>query len=424
MAVFSLPTSRLADAQTLVARFARKAAKLGMPAPALTELRAYRLYWLVNSDGYPESGSTETRPTVPALSKFHVRSLEMTDVEVTGERPVLAGWSFAAVIEATPAGNILHKSPRFDGDLPERFRACTSECDHCQKIRTRTETFVVYNDAGEFKQVGRSCLKDFVANTDPAAWLAAYAFERDLHAFIDDGDFYGEGLGGFRMAERALFVDDFLSMVAAQVRELGYVSAAQSKDQAEWSVCPVMSTGKEVLLGATDRSAEVRARYIDAVTDADRQLAADAVAWATSDAVGQVSDYVHNVRMYIAQQIVNSSSANTLASLVQSYRKHLGMRAAKANKLNEHLPGAAVKQRLRGLALTLVGENSYDTDYGTKWVLRFEDSAGRAVVWKTTSARDGYGIGDAVVVTGTVKALGDYRGTAQTELSRCSVAKA
>jgi hypothetical protein len=415
MNAFDLPASRLADAQTLVARFSRKAEKLGMSAPVLTVVREYTRFWLCNADGDAVSSASEVPPAVPAERKrWYVRSLDMVEITIAGERPVVAGWRFAAVIEATPVGNLLRKSPDFDGDLPLRFRDCTSECDHCQTVRNRAETFVVQHDeSGEFKQVGRTCLQDFTGAADPSAWIAKYQFERSLAdlAGWDDGD------GGCGRAAAVILVLAFVAMVAAHVRIVGYMSAGKARE----SVMPVMSTGSEVFFGATDKEASKRDIYIDAVTDEDRQLAADAIAWVKSDAVGEVSDYIHNVRIYAGVEVVDSKGANTLASLVPTYRKHMGIRAEKATKLNEHLPGLAVKQRVRDMPLVLVAEHSFDTMYGTKWILRFEDSAGRCVVWKTTSPGSGYKTGDRVLLTGTVKDFGEYKGTNQTELTRCKV---
>lgn len=410
---YSIPTSRLADAQSLVKRFARKAGKLGMQAPELTVGRTFTWFWLCNSEGHTLEGPAE-KPQ-GAKRGQHIRATLMVEIEIVGERPIIAGWRFAAVIESTPAGNILRKSPHFDGDLPERFRQIESRCDHCNTARRRTETFVVHDTEGNFKQVGRNCLKDFTGNADPAAWIAAYQFERELDAFM--GEDYGSGLGGFMMSERSVYVADFLAMVAAQIRELGYVSAAQARD----SIRPIMSTGREVFMGATDRNADVRERYSEPVTDDDRKLATDAVAWVHG--LAEVSDYIHNVRMQIAKQIVDSRSANTLASLVQTYRKHLGMKAERAQKLNEYLPGATVGQRLVALEVTLVGDSSFMTDFGRKWNMRFEDAAGRTILWRTTSPGDGYTVGDRVLLTGKVKALGEYKGTLQTELSHCKVSR-
>ncbi len=412
---FDLPASRLPDAQALVARFSRKAEKLGMSAPVLTIVREFNRFWLVNGRGEVMTGATEIAPVVPADRRWFVRSLPMVEIDVAGERPIVAGWRFAAVIEATPAGNLLRKSPDFDGDLPVRFRNCTSECDHCNTVRNRSETFVIeWTGDGEiFRQVGRTCLQDFTGAADPSAWIAKYQFERSLAdlAGWDDGD------GGYGHASAAVLVPAFLAMVAAQVRTVGYMSASKARE----SFMPVMSTGSEVFYGATDKSEEKRDAYIDAVTDEDRKLAADAIAWVNSSDVGEVSDYIHNVRIYAGAEIVDAQGANTLASLIPTFRKYLGVTSAKADKLNEHLPGVAVKQRVRDMELTLVAEFSFDTMYGTKWILRFEDSAGRAVVWKTTSPGSGYKIGDRVLLTGTVKDLGEYKGTLQTELSRCKV---
>src|SRR5690606_28354171 len=167
--------------------------------------------------------------------------------------------------------------------------------------------------------------------------------------------------GGYGSAKPYVDVPVFLACVAAHVREVGYLSAKQ----AETSFPPKMPTGREVFFGLTDRDPAVRRAYLDAVTDDDRQLARDAVAWVRSGD-GNVSDYIHNVRVYSALPAVDSKGANTLASLIASYRRHLGATAAKAEKLNEHLPGAAPKARLRDLTLTLVGEHSFDTMYGTK----------------------------------------------------------
>ena len=413
---FDLPASRLADAQTLVARFSRKAEKLGMPAPVLTVVREFNRFWLVNADGDAVRPASEVAPVVPAdRRRWYVRSLALVEINIAGERPIVAGWRFAAVIEATPAGNLLRKSPDFDGDLPLRFRNCTSECDHCNTVRQRSETFVVQHvDSGEFKQVGRTCLQDFTGAADPSAWIAKYQFERSFAELAD----WDEGGGGYGHATAVVLVPAFVAMVAAQVRTVGYMSAGKARE----SFTPVMSTGSKVFFGATDKKSDVRDAYIDAVTDEDRQLAIDAIAWVQSDAVGEVSDYIHNVRMYAAGEIVDSKGANTLASLIPTYRKHLGISAVKVNKLNEHLPGVEVKQRVRDMELTLVADHSFDTMCGTKWILRFEDTAGRCVVWKTTSPGAGYKTGDRVLLTGTVKDLGEYKGVKQTELTRCKVA--
>lgn len=141
-AIFHFPAARLAPAQALVERFARKAARLGMPGPSLTVLREYQRVWITQPRG-GSIGPYDGLSHCFVEDAIDVRATEMVEVEIAGERPVLAGWRFAAVIEATEAGNLLRKHPDHVGDLPLRFRDCTSACDHCGTIRRRVETFVV-----------------------------------------------------------------------------------------------------------------------------------------------------------------------------------------------------------------------------------------------------------------------------------------
>lgn len=412
---FTLPAARLADAQALVARFARKATKLQLVAPAIAVVREFTRFWVVNGHGGVKAGPFDgALPGVYLADRVNVVAADFVDVDVTGTRPVIAGWRFAAVIEATPVGNILRKSPAFTGDLPERFRTCDSACDHCKTHRDRAQTFVVQSvTTDEWKQVGRTCLQDFTGTADASAWMAAFTFTQAMESLSSDGE------GGYGYARPYVDVPVFLACVAAHVREVGYMSAKA----AETSFPPKMPTGREVFYGLTDKDPAVRRIYLDAVTDDDRMLARDAVAWVNSDAVGDVSDYIHNVRVHAGLDAVDSKGANTLASLLPSYRRHLGATAAKTEKRNEYLPGATVKTRLRDLTLTLVAEHSFDTAFGTKWVMRFEDAQGRTVIWKTTNPGSGYKTGDRVLVTGTVKDLGEYKGTLQTELTRCKVSK-
>lgn len=417
MAVFTIPATRLADAQALVARFARKAGKLGMDAPTLTVDAEFERFWIKRRGSTVAGPFDGSLPVVYLAGRVDVHSVDLVTVEIEGVRPVVAGWRFAAAIEATEGGNLLRKSPHFDADLPERFRDCDATvCDHCKLHRDRASVFVLQHvESGEFKQVGRSCLQDFAGSADPSVWMAAVTFERSFDELAGwDEDGFG---GGY--AKPSVLSRVFLACVAAHVRELGYLSSTKARE----SFPPVMSTGDEVFFGLTDRDGNVRARYLDAVTDEDRQLAADALAWVQSDDVGKVSDYIHNVRVLAACESVGSKGANTLASLVPSYRRHLGKLVEKATKLNEHLPSAEPKKRLRRLELTQVREHSFDTIYGTKWILVFEDNAGRTVVWKTTSPGSGYKVGDRVVLDGTVKELTEYNGVMQTELSRCKVTK-
>ena len=81
-------------------------------------------------------------------------------VEAEGEAKA-EGWVFAGTIEHTEVGNIL-RSVSDEHKIPERYRDAEPYCEHCNTKRARKDTYVVFNEeTGEFKQLGKSCLKEY-----------------------------------------------------------------------------------------------------------------------------------------------------------------------------------------------------------------------------------------------------------------------
>jgi len=262
-------------------------------------------------------------------------------------------------------------------------------------------------------------------------WLACYQWLRELTTLGE----WDDGLGGYGSSAPVIPTLAFLHCAAAAVRTHGYVSAraARSSDT-------LQATGREVwhLLTSTSPQAQRDGRALRAsVTDADRELVRGALAWLASPEAGD-SEYIHNLRIHTAGACVRFRGENMLASLLASYRKHIGDLVCPLSA-NEHLPGVAVKDRVRDLVVTLVRVTGYETDYGWTHVLTFEDSNGRSILWRTSSTpttstsawhqredgcfvqTDEVEVGNTYVLTGTVKALGEYKGRLQTELTRCLV---
>lgn len=73
---------------------------------------------------------------------------------------VINDWEFVAELEHTEKGNIITGVAGIE--VPERYYTTTPVCEHCNSKRYRKNTYIVRNKTtGEFKQVGKSCLKDF-----------------------------------------------------------------------------------------------------------------------------------------------------------------------------------------------------------------------------------------------------------------------
>jgi len=91
--------------------------------------------------------------------------------------PAVNEWSFQATIVHTAEGNIVRALPGVE--VPPVHRDGAPHCDHCQTNRLRRDTYIVRNTAGETKQVGSTCLGEFLGHKTPHLVCAAldYSFE-------------------------------------------------------------------------------------------------------------------------------------------------------------------------------------------------------------------------------------------------------
>ena len=94
-------------------------------------------------------------------------SIPCVKVEVNGHY-IMNGWAFVGTIEHSSPENIIRLADKkFSERVPEKYRTTDRECEHCYMRRDRNDTFLVYNeDADEWKQVGRTCLKNYAQGLD------------------------------------------------------------------------------------------------------------------------------------------------------------------------------------------------------------------------------------------------------------------
>lgn len=119
----------------------------------------------VELDATPAVRSHTPAPGAPPVT-FHG-----FDVTITGEPPVYSGWRFVAAIDKLPTPEpgrsgpgavVIRYAPGAD-DAVAHDEVRPGECDHCHTVRPRSTTLLVRHDStGELKQVGRTCLRDFL----------------------------------------------------------------------------------------------------------------------------------------------------------------------------------------------------------------------------------------------------------------------
>lgn len=162
------------------------------------------------------------------------------------------------------------------------------------------------------------------------------------------------------------------------------------------------------------------------VTLQDQKFAEDAIAWVMSwESTGRkLSDYEWNVLAAIKVGVATGRTANLLASVIPSYRRHLE-KAAEAAAL---LPSAHVGTVGERLILTfkIIRVIPHNSDFGTTYIHGFRDEAGNDFVWFGSNQLESLDgklseVGDTVTVKGTIKGHNEYKGRKQTALSRVAL---
>jgi superfamily I DNA/RNA helicase len=117
-----------------------------------------------------------------------------------------SGWELIGVIKRIEGRYSIEKvSPE---PIPDRFLDDPEHCEHCQTRRHRNETFVLRSGNGELKQVGSSCIHEFLGDKPEVRRFANSEFRQfnleaanDLTAYLREmPEFIEEA---FRTRERA-----------------------------------------------------------------------------------------------------------------------------------------------------------------------------------------------------------------------------
>lgn len=339
--------------------------------------------------------------------KVEVRTV---DFEVVGDLFTLKGWSFVATVEVLETGkSVFHKSI-FSSDLviPETYSTSGHTCEHCGHNRQRKNTYLVHHETEGFKQVGSTCLKDFLGGHS----VAAFAFCSTVVNLIDScaDDFWRE-YGNMNLAD-LVNVKNVLTVAANVIRLNGFVS----KSKAFHEYCTPTATYVSAILDGTMKG------QVD-ICESDRQKALDTLKWLQNLSQDEIegSDYLD--KLYWLSECKNVERQRNLGILVSAIAAYDRMMENKARleaaKLSDWQ--GAIGDKLE-LELTVVGNRTVENHYsgGEKSILTFKDITGNVFTWFASKVID-CEIGNALKIKGTVKDHSTFRDCKQTVLTRCKV---
>lgn len=387
---FNIPAENIAALTAHIEKLNKRAARMGMDPIVYT------------------IGETFTHSVGAGYGREEV----FKKVTVEGEAPIIKGWTLVAAVEYLENGTEVVKGLDLEFKCPAEYRGVKPFCEHCNTAKVKRYTMILKNvETGEYKMVGKTCMKDFLGDDIEMvvrrhSWLVEL-----IHELGDeDSDFYKFGGGG----ERHFTVEYVMGIAAHYTLNYGYKPAHFDMDSTKNAVLNTMFNPK-----ASIRPSDV--------TDEDKKFAADAIAWIENS--DDDNDFMLNVKNLVDMGYVTSRMLGYIIGAVGSYNAFLKREAAKkaeaATILNEHF--GEVKKRYT-LELTLIKLTDFEGYYGTTWIHTFKDNDGRVFVWfgsKRLRSLDDekVEVGSTLKVKATVKDHGEYRGVAQTNITRVAPAK-
>ena len=349
--------------------------------------------------------------TFPIYQEDEDRLRQYFTVTIKGDEIKLPGWEFVASIEHMADNiNIVYENPKCDIDTPIKYRHASSGCDHCGVNRYRKKTYVLRNESGEFRQVGSTCLKDFIGHGDPEALarLAEKIWQLDLDDYLEP-ERYGQ-------AERFFDAIEVLAYANVAIRKLGYIS----RNKAEYE-------GKEATADTVRRLVRGTADEQFIPTDEDRAVAQKAIDHAKTLDVDASQSYHYNLKtlaqMFEYHPHISYKQIGFMAGMLLQYLIDCvwepARQALKDQICDEHF--GTIKKR-EEFELQVVFVKVIDGHYGITTMVKFVDQQNRQAIWWASGNKEDMFVTDEWYrVKATVKDHGEYEGKKQTIINRVEI---
>lgn len=341
------------------------------------------------------------------------------EVEVIGESPKLEGWTLLAAVEMLDNGeNLIRTVP--GQTVPEAYRQTDTHCDHCGAQRRRKEVFILGHEDGRTAQVGRQCIADFLGHVSASCLAARAEFNLSADQLASDAEdeSWGMAYGGDRCRD----ITEFLGTVAICIRRVGWKSRKMLEEQGRHDEMTTAALAWNIL---TDYKSKHIQEFVQkhqiVAEERDTTLAQEALDWARAIPTTGVSDYEYNLGVACRQETVNFKTTGIVGSAVSAYLRHLErveeLNLRKKRDLErKHLGN--VGERLGFAQCEIKAMKYFESQYGVKTLVRFEDPDANVLIWWASKELDNWEVGDKVDITGTVDKHDNYNGCPQTVLKR------
>lgn len=326
-------------------------------------------------------------------------------------------WVFVASVNHTSNGNII-RTTNNSVEIPKRYYDSDSYCEHCKTKRTRKDTYIVYNEkTKEFKQVGKSCLRDFTGGLSSEAIAGYYSFFDSLENYQNDTSFFSS------RCIRYYPTFDVLLYFAETIKHFGFV---KTDNVDKW---PTAYRGLDYysvdnngfLFDVKERKSfrdDMNRVNFNAESKENKELVKKAIEWLETQEDNNT--YIHNLKTIIKNEYMTSKNAGFLASLFPTYYRAMEREEERNNrrKNSKHIGeiGKKINFDVDNIKFITAWENMYNN---YTYMYRITDTYGNICIWKKTGGIDEETLNKSKKCVATVKAHSEFNGVKQTELIRC-----
>jgi len=382
-----------------IKKFNKKAVKLGV-TPMEPEFGNERVHTFFMNEAAEVMGITTKIPYI--------------EVTVEYEIPKIAGWRLVSVFDYEvfiddddQKSKAVFTSTVPGETLPFEYQDKDSICcEHCGHRRYRVKSFLVQHDSGEYKEVGSTCLKDFLGH-DPSTFIYYCGIQDKL---VDWEEEYSERSGC--REEYAYDLSGVLALTNAVIKEYGWTSRSEVYENND-GVATADNVAYYLHTNPIPAAEKIE------ILDGDKEIAAKTIEYFKS-LTKQDNDYIMNCLRVIKIDRVTDKRLGIACSMISVYRRHLEKTIAEANELPSSWFGN-IGSKLQECPVVCTFKRECPTQFGVSVLYKFIDNDGN--VYKTFYSGHTWEVeqDENVTLWGTVKKHDEWQGKKETMLTRCKV---
>lgn len=333
------------------------------------------------------------------------------ELEIPVELVKVGDQTVVARLQRVESQNMVTRIGSADVNL-DSYRSCDIQCDHCKVNRRRNSSWVVANSDGKLIQVGDSCARLY--------------FGVDVNLILNQGPKISSLLDsdGFSGPRRSLDFNRFVALVTWYTITSGYVSkkmADERRTRATVHDAMFLTEPLSPYAGPMERTRwnEENYKFRTWISEqmAGRELGSEILDWWLERE--PASEFEHNCKLAIMD---HSDRFLGLAAYAVKIWVENNFQTPEAEKRKNRLDSqwiGEIKER-RDFDLKVTSVRAIDGDYGTTFIVGFEDEQGNEFKW-FASSNPQLTLGSSYKIKGTIKKHSEYKGVKSTEINRCKV---